>query len=152
MPKHNQSKTLPYTADQMFELVSDVDHYPHFLPWCIGARVFQRREGELKADLIIGFQMYKERFTSHVLLERPGHIHVNYIRGPLKYLHNDWRFTPDGNGCRVDFVVDFEFRARPFEKLVGRVFTEAVHRMVNSFETEAARRYDEAVGKGAPSY
>lgn len=151
MPKHSDSRHLIYSPEQMFDLVADVDHYPHFLPWCIGARVFQRREKELKADLIIGFQMYKERFTSHVLLERPGHIHVHYIRGPLRYLHNDWRFTPEGNGCRVDFTVDFEFRAKPFETLVGRVFTEAVQRMVKSFETEAARRYDLPEPPGQPS-
>lgn len=141
MPKHQESRHLNFSPEQMFDLVADVDHYPHFLPWCVGARVYQRRPTELKADLMIGFQMFKERFTSHVTLDRPYHIHVDYVRGPLKYLHNDWHFAREGNGCRVDFNVDFEFRQRLFERVAGAVFTEAVHRMVASFQKEAERRY-----------
>ena len=107
---------------------------------CWSAR-FQRRPKELKADLLIGFQMFRERFTSHVVMERPDRIHVNYIKGPLKYLHNDWQFTREDGGCRVDFSVDFQFKQRIFERVAGAVFTEAVHRMVASFENEAQRRY-----------
>jgi len=125
----------------MFDLVADVDSYPDFLPWCAGARVFDRKEGELKADLLIGFQMFKERFTSHVHLERPEHIHVDYVSGPLKFLYNDWRFADADGGCHVDFMVDFQFRQKLFQRLAGAVFTEAVHRMVASFEKEARRRY-----------
>lgn len=126
----------------MFEMVADVARYPEFLPWCQGARVTSRTEKELMADLIIGFKVFRERFTSRVHLERPGHIHVNYVRGPLKYLHNDWRFSPkpDG-GVIIDFYVDFEFKSRVFESLVGPLFSEATRRMVDAFEKRANELY-----------
>ncbi|MFZ5608619.1 MAG: type II toxin-antitoxin system RatA family toxin [Pseudomonadota bacterium] len=142
MPRHRERKVLPYTPEQMFDLIADVERYPEFLPWCIGARVISRSESAMLADLIIGFKVFRERFTSRVHLERPGHIHVSYIRGPLKYLRNDWRFSPcQENGCIVDFFVDFEFKNRLFEKLVGALFSEATRRMIDAFEARALSLY-----------
>lgn len=138
MPKHRETKFLPYPPEDVFDLVADVARYPEFLPWCEGARVGKRTDTTLVADLIIGFKVFRERFTSKVTLERPAHIHVDYVRGPLKYLYNDWRFsvTEDG-GTRIDFVVDFEFKSRILERLVGSLFSEAARRMVGAFEKRA---------------
>ncbi|NQU55779.1 MAG: type II toxin-antitoxin system RatA family toxin, partial [Rhodospirillales bacterium] len=84
----------------------------------------------------------REQFTSRVTLERPGSIHVEYERGPFKYLKNQWNFTFDqGGNCLVDFTVEFEFRSQLLEMAIGKVFTEAVHRMVAAFEKRAKVLY-----------
>ena len=84
MPTHAERKLLPYRPEQLFDLVADVGEYPKFLPWCVGSRILSRSEGELTADLTIGFKMFRESFRSHVLLERPNHIHVRYLNGPFR--------------------------------------------------------------------
>ena len=142
MPHHEERKYLPYSCDQMFDLVADVARYPEFLPWLINARVYDQRENGFHADLIIGFKVFKERFTSKVTLDRPHSLHVEYVRGPLRYLHNNWEFHEvEGGGCAIDFTVDFEFKSSLLERLVGTVFTEAVSHMVRAFERRADMLY-----------
>ncbi len=142
MPKHSETRLLPYTPDQMFDLVGDVGRYQEFLPWVVATRVRSASETEMVADLIVGFGPLRETFTSRVAKQRPGAIDVDYIDGPLKYLHNHWRFQPDGKGgTLVEFSVDFAFRSRTFEALAGRVFGEAVRRMVSAFEARAKALY-----------
>ena len=127
MPKHNETRQLPYSPEQMFDLVSNVSAYPQFLPWVSAMRVRQDSDTATLADMIVGFKGLRETFTSKVEKQRPGSIHVEYIDGPLKYLHNDWRFRPEEGGCAVDFSVDFQFKNRMFEMLAGQVFAlEAV--------------------------
>ncbi len=141
MPRHAETRILSYTPEQMFDLVADVAKYPQFLPWMIGARVRSNTGTEMVADLIIGFKIFRESFTSKVTLDRPSTIHVDYISGPLKYLRNEWQFAAVDGGCKVDFLVDFQFQSRMFETLVGGLFTEAVRRMVAAFETRARDLY-----------
>ena len=126
----------------MFDLVADVAKYPEFLPWCVGARVYNRRKEELHADLLIGFKAFKERFTSKVTLEAPDHIHVDYIKGPMSHLHNDWRFVPNADGgCTIDFHVDFEFKNPVYQAAIGKLFEQAVHHMVMAFIKRAEVLY-----------
>ncbi|HEY2131983.1 MAG TPA: type II toxin-antitoxin system RatA family toxin [Acetobacteraceae bacterium] len=141
MPTHAETKLVPYRPDQLFDLVADVGRYPQFLPWCAGARVRTRTDVELVADLTIGFGPFRESFTSRVTLDRPGLIKVRYENGPFRYLNNQWKFTPDARGCRVDFFVDFEFRSRVLKAAIGVVFNEAVRRMVNAFIKRAREVY-----------
>ena len=145
MPTHAERKILRYTPEQLFDMVADVRRYPEFLPWCVGARVISRKEGELIADLTIGFKMFRETFRSEVLLERPEHVHVRYLNGPFRYLNNHWRFHqhPHGNEMwtEVDFFVDFEFRSRLLQAVIGTVFNEAVRLMVRAFERRAMQLY-----------
>ncbi|NQV48033.1 MAG: type II toxin-antitoxin system RatA family toxin [Rhodospirillaceae bacterium] len=142
MPSHAEQKILPHTPEQMFDMVADVARYPEFLPWCVATRVRSSDANHLVADMVIGFKVFREQFTSRVTLERPTRIKVEYEKGPFKYLENHWSFEPQqGGGCRVDFHVDFEFRSKFLEKAIGRVFTEAVHRMVAAFEKRAAALY-----------
>ena len=141
MPRHAEQKLVPYRAEQLFDLVADVGKYPQFLPWCVGAVVRSRSETELVADLVIGFGPFREGFTSRVTLERPARIHVRYENGPFRYLTNQWKFTPDARGCRVDFFVDFEFRSRILQAAIGVVFHEAVRRMVGAFLKRAREVY-----------
>ncbi len=142
MPKHSETRRLPYTPEQMFDLVADVRRYPEFLPWVSAMRVRKDGEAETLADMIVGFKGLRETFTSKVTKQRPGTIRVEYIEGPLKYLNNDWRFRPDGDtGCFVDFSVDFAFKNRVFEMLAGQVFGVALRRMIGAFEERAAKLY-----------
>jgi coenzyme Q-binding protein COQ10 len=141
MPTHAEHKIVPYRADQLFDLVADVGKYPLFLPWCAAARVRSRTETELVADLTIGFGPFRESFTSRVRLDRAKTVQVQYENGPFRYLNNNWTFTPDPRGCRVDFFVDFEFRSRLLQSAIGVVFNEAVRRMVNAFLKRARTIY-----------
>jgi len=142
MPTHAEQRVLPYTQQQLFDLVADIERYPEFLPWCVGARIRERRQDVIVADLLIGFRMVRERFTSKVTLNRPNRIDVAYSEGPFRYLDNHWVFEPVGEGaCRIDFFVDFEFRSRMLQKLIGVLFNEAVRRMVAAFEGRARQLY-----------
>ena len=146
MPTHAEKRVVPYTPEQMFDLVARVDRYPEFLPWCIAARIRSRQGNELVADLVIGFKMFRERYTSRVTLERPRQIHVSYIEGPLKHLTNHWVFAPHpSGGTEVDFYVDFEFNSKVLQTLIGALFHEALRRLVAAFEERARRLY------GAPA-
>ncbi|WP_338331365.1 type II toxin-antitoxin system RatA family toxin [Acetobacter sp. LMG 32666] len=141
MPKHAETRVLPYRPDQIFDLVADVAHYPAFLPWCVAARLRTRTETELVADLTIGFGPFRESFTSRVTLDRPTTITVRYERGPFRYLRNVWKFMPHASGCQVDFFVDFEFNSRILQAAIGVVFTEATRLMVSAFIKRAKEVY-----------
>ena len=150
MPRHKETRRLPYTPEQMFDLVADVARYGEFLPWVAAVRVKSDSQTEMVADLVVGFKALKERFTSRVTKQRPGKIHVDYLDGPLKYLKNDWSFDPDGEGgCQVGFNVDFEFKSRIFEAIAGQMFGMAIKRMVGAFETRAQQLYGSGVSPGS---
>jgi coenzyme Q-binding protein COQ10 len=141
MPKHSETRHLPYTPEQMFDLVADVARYPEFLPWVSAMRVRSDTSTETVADMIVGFKGLRETFTSRVTKARPESIDVDYLDGPLKYLRNNWRFRPEEQGCAVDFTVDFAFKNRVFEMLAGQVFGTALRRMIGAFEDRAAKLY-----------
>lgn len=143
MPTHAEKRVLPYRPAQLYELVADVERYPEFLPWCLGSRIKRREERLLVADLIIGFKMFRERFTSKVTLNPDDRrIHVAYVDGPFKYLDNHWVFLEHDEGCLIDFYVDFEFRSRLLQRVIQPLFDEAVRRMVRAFETRAGDLYE----------
>lgn len=143
MLKHIEQKHLPYTPEQMFELVADVARYQEFAPWCIASRI-NKRESEtvFYADLVVGYKMFRERFTSKVNLEPHKRIHIEYLKGPLKNLRNNWEFerAPDG-GCVIDFSVEFEFGNVALQALANMFFNEVVKRMVGAFEERAKQLY-----------
>ena len=141
MPTHAERQLVPYSSEQLFDLVSDVASYPKFLPWCVGARVRTKTERELVADLTIGFGPFRETFTSRVTLDRPRRVQVTYENGPFRYLNNEWNFLPHESGTEVDFFVDFEFKSRILQAAIGMVFNEAVRRMVGAFYKRARDVY-----------
>lgn len=143
MPTHAEERLLPYEVEQLFDLVADIERYPEFLPWCVGARIRERRDDYILGDLLIGWRMVRERFTSRVHLYKPDRIDVEYAEGPFKYLENHWKFIPQNGGTLIDFHVDFEFRSRVLTGIVETVFTEAVKRMVGAFEKRARQLYGE---------
>ncbi len=141
MPRHSESKFLPYSPEQLFDMVADVARYNEFLPWVVAVRVRSSSEAETLADLVVGFNAFKERFTSRVQKQRPERIVVDYVEGPLKYLHNEWRFEPTDGGTNVAFSVDFAFKSRIFEALAGQMFDRALRRMTSAFEQRAVALY-----------
>jgi coenzyme Q-binding protein COQ10 len=142
MPTHSETRHLPYSPEQMFDLVSDVSSYPQFLPWVTAIRVRSDDESEMVADMIVGFKGLRESFTSRVHKHRPDTVRVDYLDGPLKHLHNLWSFRPDGQGgTLVDFLVEFEFKNRLFEMMAGQMFDKALRKMIGAFETRAAALY-----------
>lgn len=142
MPAMREVRTLPYSAEQMFDLVADVDRYPEFLPWIAATRVKSDSETEMVADMLVAFKALREKFTSRVEKRRPDEIKVHYVDGPLQDLDNIWHFRPLGpNACEVDFSVEFRFRNALFEKLAGQFFDRAFRKMVAAFETRAEQLY-----------
>lgn len=149
MTRHAETRHLPYTPEQMYDLVADVAKYPEFLPWCAAARIRSTRAEEehevMEADLVISFKVFRERFGSRVTLwPKDLRIDTEYLDGPFKYLKSRWDFAPETGGCRVAFDVDFEFRNAILQKVIGVVFNEAMTRIVRAFETRAAQLYGNA--------
>mgnify|MGYP003677602471 CR=1 FL=1 len=150
MPTHSETRLLPYTADQMYDLVADVAHYPAFLPWCSAARVKtvtpQNDTQVMEADLVISFKVFREKFTSRVVLAPSDkQIETEYLDGPFRYMKSNWAFRDVDGGCEVTFFVDFAFRNMVLQSLIGVVFNEAMQRIVRAFEARAAALY------GAPA-
>ena len=147
MPSHSETKRLPYTARQMYDLVADVASYPKFLPWNSAARIRSRTPiaggGEvMEADLVISFKVFRERFGSRVTLwPEAQKIDTEYLDGPFRYLKSGWAFRDAPGGCEVDFHVDFEFRNAILQGIIGVVFNEAMQRVVRAFERRAAELY-----------
>ncbi len=136
----------------MFDLVADVNEYKTFLPWCLESRVTYRDGDVFYADLVVGYKMIRERFTSKVTALRPDHIHVEYTKGPMRYLSNHWRFIEQSDGsCLIDFYVDFEFKNPLMKRLMSVFFSEVVRRMVGAFEERARSLYAAADSEDAAS-
>ena len=148
MPTHAEMRRVPYSANEMYALVADVASYPKFLPWCSGARIRtrqQRPDGSelVEADIVVSFKVFRERFGSRVIL-RPADckIDVAYLEGPFRYLNNHWRFHALAESiCDIDFFIDFEFRSRTLQAIIGVVFNEAMRRIVRAFEDRAEELY-----------
>ncbi len=142
MPKHKETRRLPYSPEQMFDLVADVPSYPEFLPWVTAIRLRSNSDTEMLADMIVGFKGLRETFTSRVVKQWADLVHVDYVDGPLKHLSNDWHFRSDGEGgVIIDFEVDFAFKNRIFEMLAGQVFDRALRKMIGAFEARAEALY-----------
>lgn len=142
MPGIRETRRLPYSAEQMFDLVADVARYGEFLPWVIATRVRSNSETEMVADMVVGFKAIRESFTSRVTKTRPREIAVHYVDGPLSDLDNVWTFrVVDDHTCEIDFLVDFAFKNRLFERIAGQYFDRAFRKMVEAFETRAAALY-----------
>jgi coenzyme Q-binding protein COQ10 len=143
MPSFRTTRRVPHAPVRMFDLVADVERYPEFLPLCTGLRVRRRvPAGEgvetLVAEMSVGYKAITETFTTKVTLDRPKlDIHVSYVDGPFRYLENHWGFRPDGEGCRVEFAIDYEFRSMALGLIMGAMFDRAFRRFTEAFETRA---------------
>jgi coenzyme Q-binding protein COQ10 len=146
MPSHAETKFLPYTAQQMYDLVADVANYPKFLPWTAAARIRSETDrgdhSVMLADLVISFKVFREKFGSRVTMW-PGEMKIDteYLDGPVKHLESEWTFRDVEGGCEVSFAVDFEFKSRLLQGAAGLFFNEAMQRVVRSFERRAVELY-----------
>jgi coenzyme Q-binding protein COQ10 len=145
MHRHAETRKVPFTPKQMFDLVADVGRYPEFLPWCLAARVTGRDDGMLRADLVVGKGPFRETFTSEVTLDpgdpgegdAPPRIDVEYVQGPMREMANHWVFRSANGGTEIDFLVEFEFKSRLIDAVMAAFFEDAVMRMVDAFEARA---------------
>jgi len=142
MPAHHETKFLPYSAQQMYDLVADVANYPKFLPWTAAARINSRKDmgdhEEMLADLVISFKVFREKFGSRVLLwPEQKKIDTSYLEGPFRHMESTWEFKDVEGGSEVSFGVDFEFRNPLLQGAAGMFFNEAMQRVVRAFERRA---------------
>ena len=143
MPTHSETRRLPYEAQQMYDLVADVDAYPQFLPWTAAARVRSETPQDngsqvMEADLVISFKLFRERFGSRVVLwPEAKRIDTEYLEGPFRHMRSNWVFRDVEGGCEVEFFVDFEFRNKLLQSAAGLFFYEAMQRVVRAFEARA---------------
>ncbi|MEZ5691373.1 MAG: type II toxin-antitoxin system RatA family toxin [Rickettsiales bacterium] len=146
MPIHSERQISPYLPQRLFDLVVDIEKYPQFLPWCRAARVIERKENEFLGELVISFSHITQSYTSKVTVTPPSenceaNIDVVMVKGPFEHLTNSWRFTPDKQGTIIDFTLDFKFRSRILEKLIGKLFGKATEKMVGAFKKRADELY-----------
>ncbi|MCR9113615.1 MAG: type II toxin-antitoxin system RatA family toxin [Rhodobacteraceae bacterium] len=147
MPSHAETRHLPYSAQQMYDLVADVASYPQFLPWTAAARVRKitpQDDGSrvMEADLVISFKVFRERFGSRVVLwDEAKRIETEYLDGPFQYMRSNWEFRAAENGCEVAFDVDFAFRNKLLQGAAELFFYEAMKRIVRAFEERARELY-----------
>ena len=141
MPHHHERKALPFSAGQMYDLVTDVRSYAEFLPWVAAVRVRSDSDTEMLADLVVGFKSLKETFSSRVLKTPKSKVVVDYLDGPMRHLQNQWLFEETADGCIVDFTVDFAFQNRIFEALAGQYFSTALRKMTDAFVERAEELY-----------
>ncbi|MGA0546313.1 type II toxin-antitoxin system RatA family toxin [Brevundimonas sp. VNH65] len=155
MAVHRVTRVLPYAPEQLAALVADVRAYPDFVPWVTSMRVWNLREEApgvslLDAEAGVGFSMLKERFSTWVRHDHVrNRVEVGLIRGPFKHLKNRWDFVPEGEGARIDFMIDFAFRSRLLDMMLQANFDLAVGKLMACFEAEAERRYGPATSRGA---
>lgn len=147
MPQFRTSREVGHEAAQMYALVADVEAYPQFVPLCTGLRVRKRtplEPGEvIVADMEVGYKAIREKFTSKVTCDPQTHtISVEYVDGPFRRLHNQWRFTDCAPGrSAVEFFIDYEFRSRALGLLMGAVFDRAFRQFADAFEARADALY-----------
>ena len=148
MISHRETRTVPYPAELMYAVVSDVEKYPQFLPWVLALRVLSRREDGLTAEMAVGYGALRERYTSDVKLDPDARtIDVVEIKGPFKTLENHWRFTPKDEGCEVEFSILFEFKNRLLHNVAGQAFEKALLKMTDAFEARARQIQEPQVAK-----
>jgi len=150
MLKHIQTKRLNFKAEDLYNLVLDIEKYPQFLPWIGDAKIISKNNTEIIAKLTADFKAFNSHYTSKVMLfpakdfsKEISEIKVSCLEGPFKYLKNDWKFEPlkDGQGTNVHFFIDFQFNNFLLQKMMGVVFSKAVNSMMNAFEKRAGELY-----------
>lgn len=143
---------MPYTDEQMFALVADVERYPEFLPWVAALRIRAHEENTFTADVLAAFGAFREKFTSRVTLHcETKTIVAEYIDGPFHHLKNRWHFTARDGGCDVEFDIDFALKSKMLESLIGGLFTRAIEKMTAAFDDRAHKLYGETTASKHPA-
>jgi ribosome-associated toxin RatA of RatAB toxin-antitoxin module len=140
----SKSAVVPYTAEQMYNLVNDIDAYPEFLPWCTGAVVHSRAENRLTASVSLATGKLKQTFTTENRMQPGQRIDVTLISGPFKHLQGYWKFeNTDSKFCRIELNMDFEFKNTLLKLTLSAVFNQFMNSLVGSFTNRAKQIYGE---------
>ncbi len=155
MPSFRTRRTVPFSPQQMFALVGDIERYPEFLPLCEDLVVRSRTVDDnarviLTANMTCGYKAIRESFISRVTLDQDrARIVVEYIDGPFRHLENTWAFHDAGGRCDVDFAISYEFKSRMLGVLVGGLFDRAFRKFADAFEQRAGQVYGRRAQGGA---
>jgi ribosome-associated toxin RatA of RatAB toxin-antitoxin module len=141
LPTVQRKAHVPYTAEQMFDLVNDVESYPQFLHWCRGAQINSRQGNTLEASLEIGVFGFQQSFRTRNTLARPERIGIELVSGPFRRLRGEWRFAGAASGSDVSLSLAFEVTVSPFGAVFARVFEELAGSQMNAFVARAAKIY-----------
>ncbi|QCR35246.1 type II toxin-antitoxin system RatA family toxin [Nissabacter sp. SGAir0207] len=142
MPQINRSALVPFSAEQMYQLVNDVNSYPEFLPGCTGSRVLTQGPGEMMAAVDVAKAGISKTFTTRNLLSSNQSIKMHLVDGPFRKLMGGWHFTPlSPDACKIEFNLDFEFTNKLIELAFGRIFKELASSMVQAFTQRAKEVY-----------
>lgn len=141
MPRIRLQETVPFTPQQMYDLIVDMERYPEFLPWCVNGRKFHEEASHFHAEMTISFKGVREKFQTLDRLDPPHRVHITLISGPFTHLESEWAFTATGPGCRIDFFIDFHFKSALMNLTLGPVFSHAARQMVGSFRNRALSLY-----------
>lgn len=133
---------VPYSCEQMFNLVNDIERYPEFLDWCSCAEIIEYTANEIVAELTISYSGIDKSFTTRNSLMSSNKIMMNLVEGPFKHLTGSWDFIAINNqGCKVEFKLDFEFSNYFVSLMFGKVFQEIAEKIVNNFSKRAQDVY-----------
>jgi coenzyme Q-binding protein COQ10 len=153
MPHFSTKRRVQHAADDMFDLVADMEKYPDFVPLCSALKVRSRAPKDndvnvVVADMTVAYKMIRQTFTSRVTLDKPElKILVEYLDGPFKRMQNHWMFHPVGErACDVEFFIDYEFKSRTLALLMGAMFDAAFRRFAGAFEQRADEVYSRRTG------
>ena len=142
MPRIELSEIVPYTPQQMFDLVVDVGSYPEFLPWCVKGRRFREQENQFVAEMTVAFKGIKETFQTVDKFIPNQRVDITLLNGPFKFLESHWVFTPHGeDSCKLEFFIDFRFKSRFLDMTAGPLFHHASQRMVSAYKERAGVLY-----------
>ena len=150
MPSFRSARVVRHSPEQMFDLVADCDKYPEFLPFCVSMKTRPRGQDAggnpiVLAEMEVGYKAIRQRFVTRNTLDRAkGKITVEYVEGPFSRLRNIWSFVPEGQGCKVEFYIEYEFSSRLFAALMGSMFDTIFRTFASAFEARADKIY----GKG----
>ena len=136
------TRQSPFTAQQMFELICDVDSYDQFIPYCTASRTRNRTDSEMLGDLAIGYKFLRETYTSKISMEtEPLTVTVRQAKGPFTHLFNQWQFVDSENGCDVHFELQFEFAVPVLRRLIQPMMNRVVEKFIAAFEARALDIY-----------
>lgn len=141
MPKVERSAHVPYTREQMFDLVNDVERYPEFLHWCRGARIDSREANTIEATLHIGGFGFEQSFRTRNTLQRPERIGIDLVSGPFQRLRGEWRFVAANGGTDISLALVFEVTLSPFGVVFAKAFEELAAAQMSAFVTRATSIY-----------
>ncbi len=136
------TRESPFTAQQMFDLITDVDRYNEFIPYCTASRTRNRTDSEMLGDLAIGYKFLRETYTSKIsMADAPLTVTVKQAKGPFRHLFNEWQFVDTPNGCDVHFELQFEFAVPMLRRLIQPMMDRVVEKFIDAFEKRALDIY-----------